>query len=206
MRSRRLCLLAGVEWSPTKAKRAAPSDKRIKKFSNTAIPASPDTDTSPVLGPRRRPRVLVDAKPRCVDSRVRGCARPASEGSLSPVLGPRRRPRVLVDAKPRCVDSRVRGCARPASEGSLSPVLGPRRRPRVLVDAKPQCVDSRGRGCARPASEGSLDESPSRPDGIKYGVPSIKPSPDWDQTARDQAEAGKLSFPGLRPGRSAGQR
>jgi len=169
MRSRRLCLLAGVEWSPTKAKRAAPSDKRIKKFSNTAIPASPDTDTSPVLGPRRRPRVLVDAKPRCVDSRVRGCARPASEGSLSPVLGPR-------------------------------------RRPRVLVDAKPQCVDSRGRGCARPASEGSLDESPSRPDGIKYGVPSIKPSPDWDQTARDQAEAGKLSFPGLRPGRSAGQR
>jgi len=47
-----------------------------------AIPASPDTDASPVLGPRRRPRVLVDAKPQCVDSRGRGCARPASEGSL----------------------------------------------------------------------------------------------------------------------------
>ncbi len=49
---------------------------------NPLIPASPDTDTSPVLRPRRRPRVLVDAKPPCVDSRGRGCARPASEGSL----------------------------------------------------------------------------------------------------------------------------
>ncbi len=46
------------------------------------IPASPDTDTSPVLGPRRRPRAPMRAKPQCVDSRGRGCARPASEGSL----------------------------------------------------------------------------------------------------------------------------
>ena len=45
------------------------------------IPASPDTDTSPVLGPRRRPRAPMRAKPQCVDSRGRGCARPASEGA-----------------------------------------------------------------------------------------------------------------------------
>ena len=45
------------------------------------IPANPDTDTSPVLGPRRRPRAPMARSPR-VTLGGRGCARPASEGSL----------------------------------------------------------------------------------------------------------------------------
>jgi len=43
---------------------------------NTLIPASPDTDTSPVSGRDGGPARL------CARSQGRGCARPASEGSL----------------------------------------------------------------------------------------------------------------------------
>ena len=135
--------------------RMVPGFPTMIRLGRSVIPASPDTDTSPVLGPRPRPRVHKDAGPQCVDSRGRGCARPASEGSFN---GPRRRPRTAH--------------AREAPVVDLGGADAPARRLRAALTgrdggpARP-CARSQGRGCARPASEGSLDKSASRLDGIR---------------------------------------
>ena len=97
------------------------------------MPPSPDTDTSPVSGRDGGPASS------WTRSQGRGCARPASEGSL--------------DLSPLTLDGL-------SPDTDTSPVSG--------RDGGPASswTRSQGRGGARPASEGSLDESPSRPDGI----------------------------------------
>jgi len=102
--------------------------------------------------------------------------------------------------------SQGRGCARPASEGAAD--VSTSKAHWGLIPASPDTdtspvsgrdggpasswTRSQGRGCARPASEGSLDESPSRPDGLRarrYHPPrrSRAPSPP-NQRAPEGAE------------------
>ena len=69
------------------------------------------TEVQEGSGPRRRPRVLVDAKPPCVDSRGRGCARPASEGSLDESY---RRALILTHRRYRAATAAPRAHAREA--------------------------------------------------------------------------------------------
>jgi hypothetical protein len=115
-------------------------------------PASPDIDTAPVSGRDGGP-----ARPGA-RSQGRGCARPASEGSL--------------DESPSRLDDMTLGGrvrARPASEGRFNviPASPDIDTPPVSGrDGGPASSWTRSQGCGRtrPASEGRFNESPPRLD------------------------------------------